>query len=77
MVVVEISNETTNSNLMSSNAHTDPNIQGGVNEKANAYSTLIKALVTMVIIRQGAKESNNSSRKRVDSTVLTLSLSQC
>ena len=49
-------------------------ISSGVDEKANKYCTLLKALTTMCTVRQGPNESNDSFRKRIDSVVLTISL---
>ena len=49
-------------------------ILSGVDEQANKYSTLIKALTSLCTIRQGESESNDSFRKRVDAYVLTLKL---
>ena len=49
-------------------------ISSGVDEKANKYYTLLKALMTMCNVRQGQNESNDSFRKRIDSVVLTVNL---
>ena len=46
----------------------------GVDDKANKYYTLLKALMAMCNIRQGQTESNDSFRKRIDSVVLTVNL---
>ena len=47
----------------------------GVDQRANKHATLIKALTNLCNIWQGATESNDSYRKRVDAYALTLSLS--
>ena len=49
-------------------------ISSGVDEKANKYLSLLKAITTMVNIRQGQNESNDSFRKRIDSVAMTVTL---
>ena len=49
-------------------------ISSGVDERANKYLTLLRALTSMVNVRQGQNKSNDSFRKRVDSVTLTVSL---
>ena len=50
-------------------------VSSGIDTKANKYCTLVQALTSFCTIRQGATESNDSFRKRIDSSALTLSLS--
>ena len=49
-------------------------ISAGVDEKANKYATLVKAITSFCNIRQGPTESNDSFRKRVDSSAQIMEL---
>ena len=49
-------------------------ISSSVDTKANKYCSLVQAMTSFCTINQGANESNDSYRKRIDSTSLTLSL---
>ena len=49
-------------------------ILAGVDSRANKYCTLIQALTYFCLTKQGANESNDSYRKRIDAATLTLSL---
>ena len=51
-------------------------ISAGVDAKANKHCTLIQALTSFCLTRQGQMESNDSYRKRIDSATLTLSLAR-
>ena len=49
-------------------------VSSGVDEKSNKYCTLIKSITALTTIRQGASESNDSFRKRLDANALTMEL---
>ena len=49
-------------------------VSAGVDEKANKYSTLVRAITAFVTIRQGQSESNDSFRKRIEANAVTLEL---
>ena len=49
-------------------------VSSGVDSKINKHYTLLQALTSFCTIKQGTSESNDSYRKRVDATSLTLSL---
>lgn len=49
-------------------------ISSGVDEKANKYLSLLKAMTTMLNICQGQNESDDSFRKRIDSVAMTVTL---
>ena len=50
-------------------------VSAGVDEKANKYCTLIRAITAFATMRQGPTEPNNSFRKRVEANATTLELS--
>ena len=50
-------------------------VSSGVDDRANKYNTLLKAITQMCNIRQQPYESNDSYRTRLDALVLTLELS--
>ena len=49
-------------------------ILAGVDGRSNKHAILIKSLTSLCNIKQGARESNDSFRKRIDAYALTLSL---
>ena len=49
-------------------------VSSGIDSKSNKHANLIKALTGLCNIKQGATESNDSFRKRVDSAAVTLQL---
>ena len=49
-------------------------ISAGVDGRSNKHAILIKSLTSLCNIKQGANESNDSFRKRIDAYALTLSL---
>ena len=49
-------------------------ISAGVDGRSNKHAILIKSLTSLCNIKQGAHESNDSFRKRIDAYALTLSL---
>ena len=49
-------------------------VSAGVDEKANIYCSLIRAITSFVTMHQGALESNDSFWKRIESNALTMEL---